>query len=197
MNTRILFSSLVISTLMFASTASAQVGVGIKAGVNLATIDGFNDANASATQRTGVVFGGHMTFGLSPMFAFQPEVLFSMQGTKLHFTAGGVSSDATTKVDYVQVPLLLRLGNSSKDHASVYAVAGPSLGFLVRASQGDIDIKDNLKSTDVGIVTGVGVSVTRLQFEARYTWGLMDLNKTESGGSKQNRVLSFLVGLVF
>jgi len=197
MNKHILSSGFLIATLLSATAASAQVGVGIKGGVNLATVSGFNDAAASTTQRTGVVFGGFVSVGLSPMLAFQPEVLFSMQGTKLHFTSSGVSSDVTAKVDYVQVPLLMRVGNSSNNHASLYAVGGPTLGFLVRADQGGVDIKDDLKSTDIGVVAGVGVTLTRVLFEARYTWGLMDLNKTESGGSKQNRVLSFMVGLVF
>jgi hypothetical protein len=127
------------------------------------------------------------------MIAFEPEVLFSMQGSKLHFGTSGsiVSSDVTAKIDYVQVPLLLRIGNSGKAGASLYAVAGPTFGVLVRNQ----NVTDELKSTDLGVVVGAGVTVSRLLLEARYTIGLTDFNK--GGTVYKNRVLSLLVGLHF
>src|SRR5580765_8283844 len=114
MNTRLLISGLVMSALTYSTAASAQVGGGIKIGVNLATLSDFN--NVSTSGRVGIVAGGFMTVGLAPMLAFEPEVLFSMQGSKLHFGTSGsiVSSDVTAKLDYIQVPLLLRVGNSGK-----------------------------------------------------------------------------------
>ena len=90
-----------------------------------------------------------------------------------------------------RVPLLLRLGNSGKAAASLYAVAGPTFGILVR-NQG---VADQLKNTDVGVVVGAGVTLSRLLLEGRYTAGLTDFNK--GGTVYKNRVLSLLVGLNF
>lgn len=191
MRKRFILGSMLIVALTSSTAAWAQVGGGIKVGVNLATLSGFNDA--STTQRVGVMVGGFMTFSLAPMIAFEPEVLFSMQGSKLHFGTSGtiVSSDVAAKLDYVQVPLLLRIGNSGKAGASLYGVAGPTLGILVR-NQG---VADQLKSTDLGVVVGAGVTVSRLLLEGRYTAGLTDFN---TGGTVyKNRVLSLLVGLNF
>ena len=198
MNKRIIFlSGVALAAILAATPASAQVGGGLKAGINLATLKGFNDANTSSTQRTGIVFGGFMTFGMTPMIAFEPEVLFSMQGSKLHVSSSGVSSDVSKKVDYVQVPLLLRFGTTARRSASVYAVAGPSIGILVRATDNGTNVKSSLKRADVGVVAGVGVTLTRLLLEARYTFDLVDLNKVESpSGPHKNRVISFIVGLV-
>lgn len=191
MRQRFALGGMLIVALTSSTSAWAQVGGGIKVGVNLATLSGFNDA--STTQRVGITAGGFMTFGLAPLITFEPEVLFSMQGSKLHFGTSGtiVSSDATAKLDYVQVPLLLRIGNSGKAGASLYAVAGPTLGILVR----DDGVADQLKSTDFGVVAGVGVTVSRLLLEGRYTAGLTDFNK--GGTVYKNRVLSLLVGLHF
>ncbi len=191
MRKQFILGSMLIVALTSSTAAWAQVGGGIKVGVNLATLSGFNDA--STTQRVGVMVGGFMTFGLAPMIAFEPEVLFSMQGSKLHFGTSGtiVSSDVTAKLDYVQVPLLLRIGNSGKAGASLYAVAGPTLGILAR-NEG---VADQLKSTDLGVVVGAGVTVSRLLLEGRYTAGLTDFNK--GGTVYKNRVLSLLVGLNF
>lgn len=190
MRRRLLFGGMLIVTLTSSTTAWAQVGGGIKIGVNLATLSAFNDA--STTQRVGVVVGGFATFGLAPIIAFEPEVLFSMQGSKLHFGTGTiVSSDVTTKLDYIQIPLLLRIGNSGKAGASLYGVVGPTLGFLARKQ----DVAGQLKSTDFGVVVGAGVTVSRLLLEGRYTTGLTDLNK--GGTVSKNRVLSLLAGVHF
>ncbi|MBP8273356.1 MAG: PorT family protein [Acidobacteria bacterium] len=199
MNKRlIILSGLAIATLLTPTMASAQVGGGVKVGINLSNVKGFNDDTTSSSQRTGLVAGGFMTFGLSPMLAFQPEVLFSMQGSKLHFSSNGVDTNATRKVDYLQIPLLLRIGTNSREHASVYAIAGPTLGILVRATENGTNIKSSVKRTDVGVVAGVGVSITRLLLEARYTYDLVDFNKVEQpSGAHKNRVVSFLVGVVF
>ena len=182
---------MLLVALTSSTAAWAQVGGGIKVGVNLATLSGFNDP--STDQRVGITAGGFMTFGLAPLIAFEPEVLFSMQGSKLHFGTSGtiVSSDVTAKLDYVQVPLLLRIGNSGKAGASLYAVAGPALGVLVR----DEGVAEELTNTDVGVVVGAGVTLSRLLLEGRYTAGLTDFNK--GGSVYKNRVLSLLVGLQF
>jgi opacity protein-like surface antigen len=197
MNKRGLFVCLAAIVLAGPSTSWAQVGGGIKAGINLANVKGFNDAGTDPSQRTGLIGGVFMTFGLAPVVAIQPEVLFSMQGSKLHFTSGSVDTDATAKIDYIQVPVLLRLGNSGGDKASIFAVVGPTLGILVNASQEGVDFKDDLKKTQVGMAAGVGVTLTRFLAEARYTFDLTDFNKPAAGDNRRNRVISFMVGVVF
>ncbi len=196
---RLIFGGVfVMAVAAFSTPAWAQLGGGVKAGVNLASISGFNNAGDSTSERTGLVVGGFLTAGLAPMIAIQPEVLFSMQGSKLHFGASGVSTDTTSKLDYVQVPVLLRFGNSGKDTASVYGLVGPTFGLLMRANQDGEDIKDQLKNTDMGVAVGVGVSLSRLLAEGRYTYGLTDLNKVEEpSGANRNRVISILIGLAF
>lgn len=189
---------MLIAALTCSTTAWAQVGGGIKVGVNLASLSGFNDPESSTSQRTGLVAGAFLTVGLVPMIAFQPEVLFSMQGSRFHVSGSEFSSDATAKIDYVQVPLLLRIGNSGQSAASLYGIVGPTFGILARATQDGQDFKSQLKSTDIGVAVGAGVTLSRLLLEGRYTYGLTDLNKVEDpDGANRNRVISLLVGLIF
>lgn len=158
MKTRLIFGGILIMALTCSTTAWAQtLGGGVKVGVNFATVSGINDPGLTTSQRVGLVAGGFLTLTLAPMVAFEPEVLLSMQGTKLHRSGSGVSGDSTAKVDYVQVPLLLRLGPTGKDRASAYVVVGPTLGVLrqakeERSGQPDEDFKDQLKSTGVGLL---------------------------------------------
>jgi Outer membrane protein beta-barrel domain len=196
---RLIFGGAFVMAVAACSTpAWAQVGGGIKAGVNLASLSGFNDGGNSSSERTGLVAGGFLTVGLAPMMAIQPEVLFSMQGSKLHFSESGIATDATTKLDYVQIPVLLRIGNSGRDTASIYGLFGPTFGLLMRADQEGVDVKDELKNTDMGLAVGAGMSLSRLFAEARYTYGLTDLNKVEEpSGANRNRVISIFIGLAF
>lgn len=197
MNKRALFISLATLLLAVPATSMAQVSGGIKAGINLSNIKGFNDPGTDPGQRTALTGGVFMTFGVTPFVGIQPEVLFSMQGSKLHFTSGSVESDATAKIDYIQIPIQLRIGNSARDKASFYALAGPTIGILVRANQDGVDFKDDLKRAQVGLTGSVGVTLTRFLVEARYTQDLNDFNKTSTGTSQKNRVASFLIGFVF
>ena len=175
-----MFSSAVLVLALATSTAAwAQVGGGIKAGVNFASVSGADD---DPDTRIGSMAGAFLTIGQG-LVALQPEVLFSMQGSK--FTFG------TAKVDYFQVPLLLRIGSSAKNKASVYGLVGPTFGVRIRDEGWD----DPIKRSDVGITAGAGFTVSRLLIEARFTAGLTDFS--EGTTAYKHRVWSILGGLVF
>ena len=177
---KLLFSSVVLTLALTCSTAAwAQVGGGIKAGVNFARVSGSDD---DPGRRIGSTAGVFLTIG-QKLIAVQPEVIFSMQGSK--FTLG------TATVDYFQVPVLLRIGSSAKNKASVFGLVGPSFGVRIR----DEGWSDPLKRTDVGLVVGAGFTVSRLLIEGRYTAGLTDF--TEGSGALKHRVWSLLGGFVF
>ena len=174
--------------------AQAQDRGGVRFGINAATLstdeDGFDPK-----VRTGLVVG---VFGVVPVterVAFQPEVLFSQQGAKLE----DGSDEATLKLDFLQIPLLARI---KLGDTPAHLLVGPSFGFRTKAEvdfEGDTqDIKDDVESTDVGLVTGVAVNVGPAVVDARYNWGLRNLDKTADVGEKiKSRVFSFTVGLRF
>jgi len=172
--------TILLLALTCSSAASAQTGGGIKAGVNFAKVSASDETPGS---RIGAIAGVFLTIGVGSALAIQPEVLVSMQGSK--FTFG------TAKVDYVQVPVLLRIGSSSKSSVSVYGLVGPSFGVLVQ----DEGLTDDLERIDVGVTVGAGVTVSRLLVEARYTAGLVDFSKGAT--AYKNRVFSLMAGLHF
>jgi hypothetical protein len=189
---------LTAALLICAATAHAQdVSVGVKAGINLAnvSIDGPGDIS-DPKNRTGFVAGVFVTVPASGLLAFQPEVLFSMQGSK--FSDGGDSG--SLKLDYVQVPLLARIKPAT---SPVGFVVGPSIGFRARAKLSvegedeELDFKDQVKGSDVGLVTGVVVDVGHVVLDGRYTWGLTNIAKDDDDGSVKNRVFSVTLGFRF
>lgn len=175
-----LFSGAIFVLAVTCSTAAwAQVGGGIKAGVNFASVSGSDD---NPDTRIGSMAGAFLTIGQG-LVALQPEVLFSMQGSK--FTFG------TATVDYFQVPLLVRIGSSAKNKASVYGLVGPTFGVRIRDEGWD----DPIKRSDVGISAGAGFTVRRLLVEARFTAGLTEFS--EGTTAYKHRVWSILGGFVF
>jgi len=180
MNKALFSCAALVLTLTTSSIASAQgVSGGIKAGVNFASVSGSDD---DPDTRIGSMAGAFVTIGQG-LLALQPEVLFSMQGSK--FTFG------TAKVDYFQVPVLLRIGSSAKNKASVYGLVGPTFGVRIREEGWD----DPIKRSDVGATAGVGFTVSRLLVEGRFTAGLTDFS--EGTTAYKHRVWSLLAGFVF
>ncbi len=129
------------------------------------------------------------------MLAFQPEVLYSMQGVK---ATAGDGTKLTLEIDEIQIPLLLRLGRNGT--VAVHFLVGPSIGIITKAKAKahnfESDFKGELKSTDIGLLIGTGVTVNRFLMEARYTVGMTNLNDDDSDDNK-SRVFSVLVGVGF
>jgi hypothetical protein len=187
---------------MCAATAHAQgTSVGIKAGVNLADLSFSSETEvADSKNLTGFVAGVFVTVPLNDLVAFQPEVLFSRQGTK--FTDEGES--AKIKLDYLQVPLLGRF--KLMKGSPVAVLVGPTLGFRTKATL-DVpgapadfsdDFEDQIERFDVGLVAGVTVDAGRLVLDGRYMWGLRNIAKDDSEpGTAKNRVFSATVGVRF
>jgi hypothetical protein len=189
-----LFVVLTIVGVLGVTEARAQDRGGVRVGVNAATL-AIDEEDFDPKVRMGLVVG---LFGVVPVnstLAFQPEVLFSQQGAKVEEG----SDEGKIKLDFLQVPLLARvkLGSNSPAHLLV----GPSFGFRTKAeveSNGETeDIKDEVESMDVGLVTGVAVNAGPAVVDARYTWGLRNLDKSVDPGKVKNRVFSFSVGLRF
>lgn len=182
--------------------ASAQgIGLGVKAGASLATlsIEGVEDG---LSNKAGFTIGGFVNVGLSPMFSIQPELLFSQKGTSMSGEVLGETVEVDQKSSYIEVPVLARLSLGAPGvPVRPVVFAGPSFGFLLsaKAESGDAeeDIKENMKSLDVGGVIGAGVELGNFTIDGRYTLGLTNINDAEGDdeGSIKNRAIMITVGL--
>jgi len=176
----------------FANVNAQEVKFGAKAGVNIANIGG--DDTDGQKARTAFHVGGVAEIGISDKFAVQPELLYSSQGTKAD------QGDGEVKLDYLNIPVMAKY--MVADGFSLEA--GPQVGVLLSAKSndgegsGDVDIKDFVNGIDFAL--GVGANYTLesgLNFGARYSLGLSDINDFEGAGSNQNNVFQFSVGYFF
>jgi Outer membrane protein beta-barrel domain len=198
-----IYSFVLCTFLCTAGTAMAQPAVfGVKAGINLATVTFDPEPDEDVLdRRTGFVGGLFVVVPASDRLGFQGEVLFSQKGASEDGGAGDLA------LDYLEVPLLLRVGTASPLETSFHAFAGPSIGLRLRArvtaetfdsETEDEDIADDVKGFDFGVVAGAGVNFGRFTLDGRYTWGLNNLNSLEDDEMKlRNRGFSIMAGVRF
>lgn len=177
------FTTLVLGLL--AISANAQY-FGIKGGLNFSNlyIDEADDNNL----RTGYHVGAYINLPITQGFAVQPEVLYSTKGSKSHYNVdlgpfGELNQDVTTKLDYIDIPLLavFKLGDLAEIHL------GPYFGFLASSKaefEGEFDGSDdidtdNFKGLDYGISGGFAINLTALQIGARYNYGLQEIQDSD------------------
>ena len=176
-----LITAFFISTALFAQSPAK---FGIKAGVNISTlnIEDFDDDDA----RIGLHIGGlaHIHLGTTEQWALQPELVYSQEGGKLNFSGGSV----TTKLDYINIPVMFQyLFNNG-----FRIEAGPQLGLLVNSkydSDGDEeDADDDFKSTNVSLGFGLSyLSDSGFGVGGRYNLGLSKIG--EGSGDVKARTL--------
>lgn len=187
------FAFTVVAIFLIASSgAQAQVlSYGAKLGMGF---PGFIDEKI-ASQRITLAVGLTGSLKLSDGFQIMTELGFQRKGNKYsaeYNPLGQASSDSakvTTNLDYITVPLYLRvnLGRTSK----FYFQAGAYYGYLMHANfsgmrSGELlkrePIRDGLYLHDYGIIAGGGIETPIRQglgviLDIKYQYGLKDLNK--------------------
>ncbi|WP_322550298.1 porin family protein [Flavobacterium psychraquaticum] len=182
----------------------ANIKFGAKGGINFANLAG-DDADG-AKMFVGFNAGFFIEIPVADKLVFQPEILYSAQGSKSEgplFVDGSVYNvEATFKFNYINIPLLFKYEIADKFSLE----AGPYVGFLTSAKlkaniQGvgseTIDAKDMLKSTDFGIAIGMNYEFTDVIFaNARYQSGLTEIGDAE-GNNNDIKNSVFQIGLGF
>jgi hypothetical protein len=192
----VLFSiafAIMITNLSF----SQENYVGIRAGINSATITG-NKIVADRTIKAsmGVVYSKM----ISSNWAIQPEVAYHGGGFKSISDFPFLSIRNQVTWHYLTLPILFKYFLNENLSINV----GPQLGLMIGNNKiSDQDTSEGFKSTDFGLNLGAEAFVSnRIGFSGRYVAGLSDIDKNNStsnidiGDIKSNAIqLSLLVKL--
>jgi hypothetical protein len=180
------------------SSAKAQIQFGVKAGVNLANLTLSNVTDNTASLKTNTDFNAGLLayIPIAKSLVFQPEVVYSGQGSKLSYPSDQ-TANGTLAYSYINVPLVVKYAHSS----GLFAETGPQVGFLIsakaKADGQSTDIKSSVQSTDFSWAFGVGYKIpeVNLGIDVRYNLGLTNLNKDDTNGKVKNSV--FQIGLFY
>lgn len=187
------YVGLATAVFLIVGTASAQhANFGVKGGLNFYNVS--NDNNVKYDTKTGFHIGMLLHIHLAEQFAFQPELLYSVQGAKFNTGNGKVNLN----LGYVNLPFMFQYMFDNGFRLE----AGPQVGFLTKANAeldgNNEDVKENLKKIDFAI--GAGMSYvnppTGWGVYARYNHGLSNINENSADNS-YNRGLQFGVLYLF
>ncbi len=207
-----LSAALLLGLMVFQAEAGLKFGV--KGGLALANIKSVPETFEGFSWETkrGLVGGVSLELGLLGGFSLQPEVLYVQKGTQFDFGINGFSGKFETRVETIEVPLLLKYKLISGGPTIPSFYAGPFVGFITKAenlikAEGypteREDIKDDLTSTEYGLAFGAGLiqslGLVKITLDARYDLGLSNVIKVVENGpeSVKTRTWLFMVGVCF
>lgn len=173
-------------------SAKAQKTIfGIKGGLNASTISS-NPGNSNLETKIGFNVGllAHIHTS-DPMWAIQPEVYYSLEGAK-----NKSNSNVSYGLGYLNVPVLAQLMFDNGFRVE----AGPQIGFLMNANykvnNTTTTVTNNYRKANFSIPLGLGyVSSSGLGVDARYNFGISDINNTNSSTKIHSNV--FQIGLFY
>lgn len=168
------FFATILVVLSVVSYGQAKVELGLKGGVNLASLNGGNVDGDNITAWHGGAYG----LIKITKIGIQPEALFSKRG------ADGLD------LGYLDVPVMLKYYLA----AGLNLQVGPQFGVLLNAEDANgNDVKGTLKNSDLSAAIGAGFDLPMgLSLTGRYIIGLSDVN--EAGPSVKGSTWQFSVG---
>jgi hypothetical protein len=183
---------LFLALLCFASRAAAQLGVGIKGGLNIADVVINNVIDPDAESGYDLKAGLH-----AGIFATAEVGTRTSLAAELQYSNKGVVALTPINLHYIALPVLVRYALSDKFTAE----AGPELGYLVaaRSKYGNVGSIWNNKidlGLDVGLLYNIFANTT---VGLRFNAGISSVieGTPPSGQSEniryQNRVLQLTV----
>jgi hypothetical protein len=193
-------------------SVNAQTTFGVKAGVNFASFSYTADYipfEEAEKGRTSLHFGVVAEIQISDKFSFQPELLFSPQGTSYDNLDwdGGHIQESALKLSYLTMPLMAKYYVAE----GFSLEAGPQIGYLLSARDAYVDLTygdnyaddwyEDTKKVDHGLNFGIGYKLDfGLNFGARYYLGLSHVfyaGDEDENYAIYNNVFQFSVGYFF
>jgi hypothetical protein len=202
------FLLLTASLIVLAGGASARaqsVQEGLEGGINWSTVSNlaFDVPGSTTGFKPSVQLGGYLIVPIRRRrtVGFQPELVYTRKGLRGH------DPDANTlslSLDYIEVPLLLRLGTEGRA-PGVFVVAGPGLSLLVRAHRtieqadalDDVNVRAQTRGWDADVIGGVGVSTGEFTVEGRVDAGVRSTGAGAAGAASRTRTISVLFHVLF
>jgi len=210
--TYLFFTFFILVIMPLAAFGQINISTGITGGFNFATFGGSDEYNASTITQYAAVVYVEINIPLLPI-SIQPEVLYSVKGDKETIPAlwpFASPSTNTEKNSYIEIPILVKY-YFPFPIVKPFIFIGPSIGFLVSAKKTvaydnepqfnqEIDVRDQLKSIDIGAVIGMGAKMpltfVDLTIDTRYNYGFTSLDKNDSENIF-NRVVAMYLGVAF
>jgi outer membrane protein W len=192
---------------------AGDMTIGVMAGANYAKVNQDPESSdVTFDYKVGLLAGGFLGITVNDVFSVEPQALYSQKGSKVKGTGSASSIEGSVKAAYIEVPVLGKFWIPVSDsQVRPFIFAGPYGAFKVSCSvdgaafgvTGDCDKTTDikLKSTDFGATGGAGLEFKAgkqvVRVDARYSFGLTDINDSGDNTKVKTRTFAGAVGLGF
>lgn len=175
------------------ANSQAKVEVGVKGGLNLASLSQDKATGVDLSSKTGYHFGAYGLVKVA-MLGIQPEILYSTKGTDV--SVSGVANDFSQEFVYLDIPIIVKYYLV----AGLNLQAGPQFGKLLSVNGKYYDgtntaklSKSSFEDSDLSVALGAGFDAPfGLNIAARYVIGVSDTSV--GAGDSKNRTFQLSIG---
>ena len=172
-------AAVLVMALCGGAVAQSNLDLGFKLGGGMSKLN-IQDVD----WKMGLDGGAFFNIGITPGLSIQPEVLYAQKGMKIDLMGLG---EFEWKMDYVEVPILVKRAISTSGNVRPVFYTGPVVSFLTSAKQTtslmgieeEEDIKEVFTGTDIGLAVGAGLdwlvgTSGKVVMDVRFTISLSD-----------------------
>lgn len=183
----VIFLAFIIIAVMTQNKLSADIG--IKGSLNLSRLNFSEDDADHWKSITGFQVGIFYNLKIKKNLFFQPEIYYVTKGVTLSDTFDGMEIKSTVKLNYVEIPLLLKMVFPNKSSFQPGIFIGRYWAFNTNAknileygsNRIEEDIKGQTANTDYGWVAGISaewqIGKGKLVSDIRYNLGLKSIKQ--------------------
>ena len=181
-----------------------RVMIGVKAGMNNASVYSSNGDNFQAKSRLGFAGGAFLVFPITKLIGIQPEVLYSQKGYDGNGVILGNAYNVTHTSNFLDIPIFLAI----KPSHWFTLLVGPQYSYLlsqkdvftsgiINATQESTFQNSNVRKNMLCFVAGFDINYQHLVFGARVGWDVQNNNGdgTSSNPSYKNEWFQATIGL--
>ena len=198
--------SFLLGCVFFLPSTNAQVSFGIKGGTNIAE-HSFKEQGTTINRESinGFTLGAVLEVGLTDNIFIQPEAVFVQKGSELETPTLGEKIN----VNYLDVPVLLKLKLLNTKMLNINLLGGPSFGLALNGEETDannqtIDInfggENGFKRFELGVNAGGGIGVNLGSIgvfgDVRYLFGVSNISD-DTNREIKNKGLNLSIGIMF
>lgn len=199
---------LVVFSIIFINSLTAQISIGVQGGLNSAIFKLSNlDPNAKISYNNGIILGSIVNYELNNSFSLQMEPRYIQKGQIGKLKDFAPLEEAELDFHYLEFPIYL-VAELSESQLSPFILGGINLGYLIKAKADIVaygkeetyDITSDYKKFDFAIDLGAGLKYkldtnTSLLMNVRYSYGIYNLSNMD--GSVNTRGIQILLGALY
>ena len=195
-------------TLSMPVDTAAQT-IGVEAGLARGSLSSYqtDDANESfgTARRHGATAGLFVDVPIAKNLALQLGVGFVEKGARLTIPGANDNTIAIAKLSYLEFPMLLKIEPAQRG-VRPFVLLGPSFGINLSAhvdasasgGPSSVDVSKELRTADVGVAVGGGVTDGHWFAELRWTQGIIDVGESRRVDDPvRTRTVAILAGIRF